>query len=299
MGGSSWNDDFYASRSAIRGSASAFVHTEAVKKGAKALHPKVDPKGVVRESRDSDAHPESNAVAVIFDITGSMLKVPVELQKNLPTLMGLLLRAGYITDPQVMFSCVGDAKYDKAPLQVGQFESGIEMDEQMEQFYLEGGGGTGQEESYELALYFMANKVSMDCFEKRGKKGYLFLILDEPPYKELNKDYVANIIGDGLQANIPTAEVIAQVQEKFELFVIIPANTTHGRQTKLHDLWREYVGQNLILIDNTNDVAEVIASTVGICEGMVNVHEASKNAGKDLSCLTNVGALSLAGIDLV
>lgn len=77
MGGSIWHDDYYVARTKSRGSASAFVHTEAVKKGAKALHDKVNPKNVVRESRDSEAHPESNAIAVLFDITGSMRRVPV------------------------------------------------------------------------------------------------------------------------------------------------------------------------------------------------------------------------------
>ena len=130
----------------------AFAYTAAVKKGAVALSPKVDPKGVTRESRDSVAHPISNAICVSLDVTGSMSDVPRILQKKLPNLMGLLLRGNYIQDPQVMFMCFGDAQYDKAPLQVSQYESGIEIDESFDNFYLEGGGGTGVQESSELAM---------------------------------------------------------------------------------------------------------------------------------------------------
>ena len=40
---------------------------------AKKLHQSLNAHGVkVRESRDSDNHPESNAICVFFDVTGSM-----------------------------------------------------------------------------------------------------------------------------------------------------------------------------------------------------------------------------------
>lgn len=38
----------------------------------------------VRESRDADAHPNSPAVSVLFDVTGSMGRVPRVLQTKPP-----------------------------------------------------------------------------------------------------------------------------------------------------------------------------------------------------------------------
>ena len=58
---------------------------------------------------------------------------------------------------------------------VGQFESTAElMDQWLTWTWLEGGGGAGDRESYELALYFAARHLDLDCHRKRGQRGYLF-----------------------------------------------------------------------------------------------------------------------------
>ena len=111
--------------------------------------------------------------------------------------MGLLLRKGYLAHPQILIGGIGDATCDRAPLQVGQFESGIEIDEDLAKLWLEGGGGGQQTESYELAMYFMARHTSIDCLEKRGQRGYLFLIGDEMPYPKVKRKEVARSSATG------------------------------------------------------------------------------------------------------
>src|SRR3954447_10639621 len=204
MGGSNWSDDFYNAREAHRAEtgASAFAYTDALKSvpaGSRKTHNKMNPLGVnFRESRDSASHPTSKAIAVLFDVTGSMGTIPVVLQKKLSNLMNMLIRKGYVEHPQIMFGGIGDATCDRAPLQMGQFESGIEMDDDLGRMYLEGGGGGQNTESYELAAYFMARHTAMDCFEKRGEKGYLFIIGDEQYYPRVKWKEVERIIGDNL-----------------------------------------------------------------------------------------------------
>src|SRR5262245_21339836 len=198
MGGTRWSDDHYRERARLRAKAGkdAFEYDHDVRAGkvAAEVHQKMNPFGVtVRESRDSEAHPTSHAVGVLFDVTGSMQSVPKILQANLPKLMSLLIRKGYLEHPQILIGAIGDATCDQAPLQIGQFESGIEIEEDLAKLYLEGGGGGHITESYELAMYFMARHTSLDCFEKRHKRGYLFLIGDELPYGKVKKNEVAEV----------------------------------------------------------------------------------------------------------
>jgi len=140
MGTTRWSDDHYRDRAKLRARTGkdAFEYDHAIRIGAVecAVHPKMNPRGVrVRESRDSDAHPQSRAVGVLFDVTGSMQGVPRVLQAHLPKLMGLLIRKGYLDHPQILIGAIGDATCDAAPLQVGQFESGIEIDEDLGKLY--------------------------------------------------------------------------------------------------------------------------------------------------------------------
>src|SRR5262245_1884995 len=126
MGSTHWSDEHYRDRARVRAVAGkdAFEYDDAIRHGQaeRQVHAKMNPKGVrVRESRDSDAHPHSHAVAVLFDVTGSMQTVPRVLQENLPRLMGLLIRKGYLEHPHILVGAIGDAVSDIAPLQVGQF----------------------------------------------------------------------------------------------------------------------------------------------------------------------------------
>jgi len=280
MGSSAWSDDHYKAREDHRAAANipTFAHhvaTAAAPAGTKKAHPTLDPKGVkVRECRDSDAHPNSHAVAVLLDVTGSMQDVPRIMQKSLPKLMGLLIRKGYLEHPAILVGAIGDAKRDgqsEVPLQIGQFESGIEIENDLTNLFLEGGGGGQTTESYELAGYFMAKHTVMDCFEKRGRKGYLFIIGDEMPHNEVATDDVLNIIGDKLQANIPTSELFAELKERWEIFYIMPKMTAHFGSERVLKPWKQLLGQNVLLLDDPAGICELIASTVGVAEGTANI----------------------------
>jgi hypothetical protein len=279
MGSSRWSDEFYAAREADRKATgrSAFAYHDALGSlppSARAAHDKMDPrKARVRESRDSDAHPRSKAIAVIFDVTGSMGSIPVTLQKKLGELMNLLILKGYVEHPQILFGAVGDATCDTVPLQVGQFESGIEMDDDLARLYLEGGGGGQKTESYELAAYFMARHTSMDCFEKRGEKGYLFLIGDEMYYPKVKRKEVEAVIRDTLEADIPTPALFAELQRKFEVFHILPTSAGHGGDPEVRKAWQALLGQNVLTLDDPAAVCETIALAIGLAEGKVDLDE--------------------------
>src|SRR3546814_2864338 len=118
MGGSSYSDSLYSARMDhhVKTGTSAFTHDADIKRGiaANAVHALLDPSKpnkagkIVRESFDSDAHPESVPVAVLFDVTGSMQHNPQLFVKKLGTLMTMLVKKGILAHPHVLFGAYGD-----------------------------------------------------------------------------------------------------------------------------------------------------------------------------------------------
>lgn len=293
MGSGRWDAGSHlrSTKSKMEEHGTTFAYSASVASGAvpKAAHATMDPKvvagaaspfvgSVMRESCDSDEHPETLPIAVFFDVTGSMGQWPQVLQSKLPKLYGLLLAKGYVEHPQVLFGAVGDVYSDRVPLQVGQFESDNRADENLENIYLEGNGGGGNHESYDLAAYFMARHTHTDAWEKRGKKGYCFFIGDERAYENVDRKFVTALIGDGLEADIPTPEIIAELQEKWEVFYLYCSQASYSMEEVLvvekpgHSLpWRQLLGQNAIVLDDAEAVCETIALTIGLCEGSIDL----------------------------
>lgn len=278
MGGTSWSSSFYDARSADKRSRGidAFAYdadTRTKPRSSWTVHAQMNPYQVTRESRDSDAHPESLAIAVFFDVTGSMGGIPRVLQQKLPRLMSMLLDKHYVDHPQILFGAIGDAYWDHVPLQVGQFESGVEMDEDLERLLLEGGGGGSMQESYELALYFAARHTKTDCVDQRGVKGYCFLIGDEMPYQHSSRDQVSTLIGDTLEDDIPVERIMEELEESYHVFFIIPSGASHGHDPRLEDRWTELLGERVLRLDDPNAVCETIALAIGINEGRIDLDD--------------------------
>lgn len=228
-------------------------------------HQLMDPRGLkVRESRDSADHPHSLGIVFALDVTGSMGDIPHQLAtKELPTFMKLVTDCG-IPDPQLLFMAIGDARSDRAPLQVGQFESTAElMDQWLTWSYLEGGGGGSGEESYELAFYTVAQHTDLDCWNKRKKRGYLFMTGDELPYPAVSRHQIEALTGNKLDDDIPIEEVIAAAAETYHLFFLIP---DLKRRQRCEARWRELLGDNVICMENPADACAVAASIVGLTE---------------------------------
>ncbi|MCB9613699.1 MAG: VWA domain-containing protein [Sandaracinus sp.] len=231
-------------------------------------HPLMNPKGVkLRESRDSVEHPESLGVVFALDVTGSMGKIPDLLaRRDLPLFMQGLQDLG-VKGPQLLFLAIGDAYADRAPLQVGQFESTAElMDQWLTWSWLEGGGGKLGQESYELALYFCARHVDMDCFRKRGKRGYLFLTGDEDPYTLLSRHVVEQVMGETIEEDLPLRVIVDEVQRHFEPFFLIP---DLERRQRCERSWRDQLGDRVIALESPDDVCRAAAALVALTEGDV------------------------------
>jgi hypothetical protein len=306
MGGSNWSNDAYQDRQAFRSKTgtSAFVYDNAVKTGAapRQVNPAADPKlvagptspvagQVMRESRDSADHPESLAIGVLFDVTGSMGEVPKKLQKKLGGLMALLLQKGYVPHPQILFGAIGDANTDQAPLQIGQFESGLEMDDDLGKLFLEGNGGGQSKETYELGHYFFARHTVIDCFEKRGVKGYLFTMGDEGFYPTIRREHVEKLIGDKLESDLKTEDIVRELEQKFHVFHIIIEEGGYPHNKTIEAQWKDLLNERVLLLEDAGNVTELIAMTIGLNEGTVDLDTGADHlvqAGLDPNAMRSV-----------
>jgi hypothetical protein len=298
MGGSTYSHDDFVSRSVNYASASACtgiplkdvkfafsadIHTG--KTDAK-VHDKLAPKGKDRESRDSDAHPITIPIGILLDTTGSMAQVPVIIQEALPKLMG-----GFLDDktsgkkylgeayPAICIGAVDDyyaqSHYHGAgSFQIGQFESGIEIDDDLTRLWLTGNGGGSYEESYDLGLYYYARHIHTDHWDKRKRKGYLFIIGDEHGYPNVDHKAVKQIIGDTIQADIPFADIVKEAQQHWHVFMVIPNMTQHYGDKELAKYWTGLLGQqNVLKLEDPEKIYQLIVSAVAICEQHVNMDD--------------------------
>lgn len=276
MGGGSWSSDKYRSDTAHRRATGKkdFGYDDDVRSGrASGIHEDLDPKKMkdgLRESRDSDEHPESLPVCVIFDVTGSMGHIPQVLQKKLEKLMDVVIAKAEIQHPQVLVGAVGDSTCDQYPFQVGQFESDNRFDEQLRNLILEGGGGAQTMESYGLAYKFAADHVVTDAWEKRGKKGYLFTMGDESYWPTLPAKELAQVF-PGQHEDESFEHVLARVQEKWEVFHLFAVQGSYPNRDDIHESWRKLLGERFVMVEDSNLVCEVIAGLIHSMESSLDI----------------------------
>lgn len=280
MGGGKWDTDRYADAVSTRRSTGtadfAYTASAAAKKVA---HSALDPKRINSkpfqklESRDSVEHPESNAVLVCFDVTGSNYARAVDAQLKLPNLMTLLEK--YLTDPQVAVAANDDYNFvGTRAIQISDFESDNRVDDHIRNIVLVGEGGGNAGESYDLLLYAAARKTVLDCFEKRSRKGYMFMYADEPIFNFVAAGQVKDIFGDDIQGEIPIAEIIEEVRRQYHLFVIWP----DGGYKESYTQYVKLFGEEFVLrSQHPNLICELIAATVGMNEDRVSPTDVKKD----------------------
>ena len=168
MGHAKWDPSAWSAYArATRGKSRSELFTSTRMKAA--LNPA---KIKMRESRDSDEDLASTPIIVGIDVTGSMgMLAEALVKRGLKPLFEEILDRKPVTDPHVMAMAIGDAYYDRAPLEATQFEADLRIVEQLRELWLEGGGGGNRGESYSLAHAFAGLKTATDAYELRGKRG--------------------------------------------------------------------------------------------------------------------------------
>jgi hypothetical protein len=231
---------------------------------------KIDPKLLehgLRESRDNADHPVSNAIIIALDLTGSMGMVITEIMKKG---LGVLFNRFYdekpVTDPQVLFMGFDDVETQvQVPLQASQFESDNRIVQQLSDVLITGNGGGNNHESYHLPWYIAANNTSIDCYEKRGKKGYLFTVGDECPPVRLTKEEILRATGEVAEKDVYTVrELLEAAREKYHVFHVIIKEGSYARANYpvVEKEWAALMGQDVITVDDHTKLADAIVDVI-------------------------------------
>ena len=240
---------------------------------------------VMRECVISDEHPNPTPIAIVLDVTGSNHRAAHKVHAKLPQLFGVLQRKGLIEDPQVLIGANGDATCDRVPLQMGQFESDNRIDAMVEAMYLEGGGGGGNHETYELSAYYLARHTYLEPWHKQGRKGYAILIGDERCYETLKRDFgdgyygtshtLESLTGDQLQEDLTAEQIFEELHEQYEVFFVFCKESGYNRLIdEQRAFWQNLVGEGWVELDDSDTICEFIAGLLVIREGGLDLDEA-------------------------
>ena len=100
---------------------------------------------------------------------------------------------------------------------------------------------------------------------KRGIKGCLITISDEPIHKTLPKEAVTHYIGDECGEDLATSFIYRECAEKWDIYHI---HVEHGGYSLeiISDSWKPYVGDNLIISDKEHvgeSIARIVSNSYG------------------------------------
>jgi hypothetical protein len=226
-------------------------------------------------------------IVLALDVTGSNIEFARIVYDKMPMLYGQIQQQNYLKDFDICFTAVGDATCDDAPLQVCDFAKGIALDDQIKKIWLEGSGGSGDTESYELAAYYFANK----CKISSAKTPFMFFIADEKPYATLEKSIIEEYIGDKVSQSQKSSQVFAELFDKFQGNVFMLHNPYGGSRSPnknetrdVKETWQQMFGpdyaQHIIPIKEEKSVVDVILGTIAMVSGSRDINSYSKDLVK-------------------
>ena len=257
------------------------------------LNEQLNPKNVIRECCNSEEHPNTIPVILALDVTGSMGDACQETAEALGVIMEQLYKK--FKDIEIMVMGIGDLAYDKAPIQISQFESDVRIAEWLDKIYMEHGGGGNSYESYTAAWYMGLRHTKLDAYDKQGRKGIIITMGDEPLNPYLPEFELSNVTGDSLQGDIETKDLFKEASEKFDIYHIAvdsPHDSYSFYEKRIKESFGNLLGQRLMI------------STIGklgdtICDCIANSVDNSNSSSfvlnednKDISVENNEGGIS-------
>lgn len=191
-------------------------------------------------------------LVILVDVTGSMGDWPAVMFSKLPY-MDNECKEYLGEDFELSFGAVGDANSDQYPIQIRPFAKGRDMEKQLKELVIEGGGGGQCQESYELTALYYARNAEMP----NAKRPIMIIIGDEGYYEDIMKKQAA-MAHVKLQGDLSTKEVFEELQKKFSVYLIrkpYGGSDDKGIQKK----WENLIGkEHIAVLPAADRVVDVI-----------------------------------------
>jgi hypothetical protein len=160
---------------------------------------------------------------------------------------------------------------DKAPVQATQFEADpVTIGKQVEELYLERGGGGNNHESYLGPLYFAAMRTDCDAFsETPPRKGFLFTVGDEEPQLVLQKQNIQQFFGDQVENDLSAADLLKMIEPNWHYFhlIVMEGSYAGSRPDQTVTAWTDLIGQKAIKLTDHTKLSEVVISLMEVVAG--------------------------------
>jgi hypothetical protein len=199
-------------------------------------------------STDSDA-----PLMILCDVTGSMGSWPATIFSKLPYLD--LEGKEYLgPNMEISFAAVGDAHSDRYPIQIRGFKAGTDLEKELKQLVIEGGGGGQSSESYELTALYYARNAKMP----NAVRPIMIIIGDEGFYETITKDH-AKLAHVSLEnSRINTDELFKELQEKYSVY-LIRKPYDNGGEDAIQRRWEKLIGkEHIAMLPSADRVVDVI-----------------------------------------
>ncbi len=187
----------------------------------------------------------SAPLVIVSDQTGSMGEWPKVMFSKLPYLE--LEGQEYLgKDMEISWCAVGDAQNgEDYPVQARPFTKGTALKDRLNEIVIEGKGGGGKHETYELAALYLARNVEMP---KAIRKPICIFIGDEEPYDAVSPDMAKAYAYASIEKRMTVKQVFDELRAKFSVYIIRkPYERSSGDSMSPFDqeataMWAELVG---------------------------------------------------------
>nr|MDO8085519.1 hypothetical protein [Candidatus Sigynarchaeum springense] len=217
-------------------------------------------------------------LVIAVDVTGSMREFPKIIFEKLCILYNevmLFLPETLKESFEISFAAIGDAYSDQAPVQVTDFASGKELDQNIKSLYPEGGGGGQARETYELIAYFYARHCNLVNPLDHPRPLFIF-IGDEGFYAKVNREHVRQHVSteDKLKSDLISEDVFNVLKQKFNVYILRVLYGNPDDEKDIDAKWRKVLGDKHVII--MKDPKRIVDTIIGIVATVVDGFDAFK-----------------------